>query len=1022
MEEHKKMFNNCKVEDSDKEVTTAFTVGKKSLDEDVEEVIIKSEEVEIMYLKEEEELENEEKESRFTRTTGRAHMLATVFSDHNYPGTQFPSSPSVSDKGPAQNTCNFTRGYTDHVKNTYSESLHKTKDTNDSEDDQQKMVEILVIRPMPQQDTGRVVLQASYEKVFKIPKLYCTAQETNSKSSFSSSAPVMLEPVQLDHGIKVEDDAENNLWECAPIEGDIIKEEDEESIGFNERNGSFIQDSSTDDSEDDLSSDTDSVSANYSSSDSGKSSHRLLRRSERLRTMRRTCTNASEKTINSLEISTGLELCSNNEKPVVCGKVSTFPEPNSSTEKQDSSAKIIAGKDRSSINNPQICSSCGLRKVPSLEQHKEQCKCIPIFQCYICGVIRKSDELLLKHQAEKHPLTKYYCSSCHRVFPNQSSFTSHPCLTKMHNGQIPPPAKTAKNAKPPPSLTVEHLPLQDAGMSSKQPLNSCGRQTVSPLNKKEWETAKISIISSEEIYHIIPTIFSNHNYTGSQNPPSPSVFDKGAAQNIHISSRAYTDHVKNTVGESRQIDKSKDSKDSKESEVDIVVLRSVQQQETCGDILQARNEKVFKSQKPQNTVQESSTKTSLYSSAHFMLEPVQLWDCAPIEEDLHSEEDEVCFKIKEENDSEEDLSSDIDSTTVSVDYNRNDSENSSHKILRKSQPLRHMRRTCTNTNEKTVNSLEIRTGLELCSNNEKPIVCGKVSTFPEPNSSTEKQVSSAKVIAGKDHSLINKLQICSSCGLRKVATLEKSIEKCKCMPIFQCNICGVIRSSNELLLKHQDEKHPVIKYDCSSCHRVFPYKNSFMSHPCFTKVPSGQMSPPAEIDNNVKTPLTLSVRDFPSHAFGASSKQPFNNSDPQAVSSSNENRWETKISRITKTATVDHLLSTIFSDHNYSRTYFPQGTCKDILKARYENVFKTKNVEDNFLECAPIEEDEDCSEIKEENDSLLQGSSTDSSEDGLSSDTDSDTDSYSVSTNYISDDSENSTHTLLYKSKRFRTM
>ncbi|XP_066540221.1 uncharacterized protein [Hoplias malabaricus] len=485
MEKHLEMFNNCKIEESDKEVTPVCSVMKKSLDEDVEEVIIKSEEVEITYLKEEEEQENEQenqvvlengcvtKESRVTRTTGRAHVLATIFSDHNYTGTHFPSSPSVSDKVSAQNTRNSTRGYTDHDKNTDSESLHKTNDTNDSEEsevDQQKEVEVVVLRSVPRQDTGRVVLQARYEKVFKIQKLHCTTQETNLKSSLSSSVSVTLEPAQLENTIKVEDDAENNLWECAPIEEDIIKEEDEESIEIKEENESSIQDSSIDSPEEDLSSDTDSASvfANYSSDDSDYSSHRLLRTSKRLKTTKRNTNKNKEK--NSLGVSTGLGLCSANEQTLSSEKVSTIFDPMSSLEKQVSSVKSIKSR------NPQICSSCGLRNVPSLRDPMRKCKCMPGLQCNVCGVICRSDNLLLKHQAEQHPLTKYVCSSCLHVFPNQHSFTNHPCCTKTPSGQIYPPANTANNLKTPP-MTLNVLPSP----TSKQALNNGGSQVGSSL-------------------------------------------------------------------------------------------------------------------------------------------------------------------------------------------------------------------------------------------------------------------------------------------------------------------------------------------------------------------------------------------------------------------------------------------------------------------------------------------------------------------------------------------------------------
>ncbi|KAL7875104.1 hypothetical protein SRHO_G00060740 [Serrasalmus rhombeus] len=577
MEKHLEMFQNCKVEEPD-DLTSSCSMKHKSVDEDVEEVVIEKEEVEIMYLKEEEEEkevvlrkmqetkeddseanlwecapieediikeEDEEnveikeesdssllddsvysparylnsdsdtdaafcmssdsnsnipvnglprllrksqglrtrsiqkrqtctntnekpremKETSTTKTTEEDQIAYTILRDHNYFCTHSLGNPSGSDQAPAYNTRSSARFNTDSAKNINNATLHafnNEEDTMDCKDDQQEKVEVVVLRTMPRrEDTnhkGRAILQATYEKVFKIQKLgnmpSNTEQEPPRRSSVSSSTSAALELAQLELDIKVEDDSEDNLWECAPIEEDILKEEDEENVEIKEESDSSLLDDSVYSPEKDMNSDSDSDAASCITSD------------------------------NNVTVPTNI-------LQRLLGK-SKGPEP-------------------SSIKGSQICSSCGLSKVSRMEKPMERCKCMPLFTCYMCGVTCGSDQLLQKHQAEIHPLTKYVCSACLLVFPNQTSFTKHACCTRVPSGQIPTPAKIANTVKSPSTMILKFVPSPAVGVPSKQPLNNGCSQAVPSLN----------VIYSNNLINVVDTSQKHGTLSASTIPVLP---------------------------------------------------------------------------------------------------------------------------------------------------------------------------------------------------------------------------------------------------------------------------------------------------------------------------------------------------------------------------------------------------------------------------------------------------------------------------------------------------------------------
>ncbi|XP_017557550.2 uncharacterized protein si:dkey-79d12.4 [Pygocentrus nattereri] len=641
MEKHLEMFQNCKVEEPD-DLMSSCSMKHKSVDEDVEEVVIEKEEVEIMYLKEEEEEkevvlrkmqetkeddseanlwecapieediikeEDEEnveikeesdssllddsvysparylnldsdtdaafcmssdsnsdapvnglprllrksqglrtrsiqqrqtctntnekpretKETSTTKTTEEDQIAYTILRDHNYFCTHSLGNPCGSDQAPAYNTRSSARFNTDSAKNISNATLHafnNEEDTMDCKDDQQEKVEVVVLRTMPRrEDTnhkGRAILQATYEKVFKIQKLgnmpSNTEQEPPRRSSVSSSTSAALELAQLELDIKVEDDSEDNLWECAPIEEDILKEEDEENVEIKEESDSSLLDDSVYSPEKDMNSDSDSDAASCITSDNNVTVptnilQRLLGKSKGLRTrnaqQRQTFTNTNEKPVSSVEVIVGPELGSSNEKLLSSGNVSTGPEPNTSIEKPFGSFKVVAGSEPSTSTEKPLSSVKFIAgPEPSSIKGSQICS---LFTCYMCGVTCGSDQLLQKHQAEIHPLTKYVCSACLLVFPNQTSFTKHACCTRVPSGQIPTPAKIANTVKSPSTMILKFVPSPAVGVPSKQPLNNGCSQAVSSLN----------VIYSNNLINVVDTSQKHGTLSASTIPVLP---------------------------------------------------------------------------------------------------------------------------------------------------------------------------------------------------------------------------------------------------------------------------------------------------------------------------------------------------------------------------------------------------------------------------------------------------------------------------------------------------------------------
>lgn len=120
----------------------------------------------------------------------------------------------------------------------------------------------------------------------------------------------------------------------------------------------------------------------------------------------------------------------------------------------------------------EFCTSCGLSKVSSTKTSMERCTCTP-FTCPLCGIVVGTEETLLNHQAEKHSLVRFKCVRCMQLFPNQNIFMQHVCSkSKGSSGESIILSKSSNNAKEPLLTMLNFVPSPAAAESSKPPLSS----------------------------------------------------------------------------------------------------------------------------------------------------------------------------------------------------------------------------------------------------------------------------------------------------------------------------------------------------------------------------------------------------------------------------------------------------------------------------------------------------------------------------------------------------------------------
>lgn len=131
----------------------------------------------------------------------------------------------------------------------------------------------------------------------------------------------------------------------------------------------------------------------------------------------------------------------------------------------------------------QICACCGFSKVPNTVDSMAQCTCTQAFTCSLCGILFGTEQMLLTHQAEKHPLAKYLCVNCLQLFPNQKTFIQHVCSkSKGFSGKSLTPSNVSDSSKELLLKIVNVVPSPANVESLEQPL-SCHR--VNTINKPQ---------------------------------------------------------------------------------------------------------------------------------------------------------------------------------------------------------------------------------------------------------------------------------------------------------------------------------------------------------------------------------------------------------------------------------------------------------------------------------------------------------------------------------------------------------
>ncbi|KAK2855224.1 hypothetical protein Q7C36_007093 [Tachysurus vachellii] len=125
-------------------------------------------------------------------------------------------------------------------------------------------------------------------------------------------------------------------------------------------------------------------------------------------------------------------------------------------------------------------------------------------------------------------------------------------------------------------------------------------------------------------------------------------------------------------------------------------------------------------------------------------------------------------------------------------------------------------------------------------------------------------------------SLYKDLQTCAYCGLSKLPNTVDSMVRCTCTQAFTCSLCVIAFSTEQMLLTHQAEKHPLAKYMCGNCLQLFHTQNIFIQHVCSKPKGFSEKSlTPSNISDSSKELLLRILNVAPSPAAAAeSSKQP----------------------------------------------------------------------------------------------------------------------------------------------------
>lgn len=426
--------------DTDK---TPVTPKKELLDEEVEEVIIENEEVEIKYVKEEEEEEaavgriQETNENNITETQENSNVH-----DHTYFSTQTCSSVRET----TNNVVMYTSSENVLVFINKTDSRISPKDSYTESDQQGTPVDQMVCgiihdhTYISTQSLANPMLLTKQISAQNTRSFLCntTSNVLNSSTEnihvFNNKADTRISPKDLE---STESD-QDQIWkhdhsyfsrqssEFEPFQEDAVVGHYEETI----------------------------QRSDHEDSDSSPTDYFLYTSQDDLFSDRVSCT-STDSNGDTLEELCQKQNCENTNQ-------TSFGPVNS----------VISNPTSSICKHPQICSSCGLSKVPNTKKSMEQCRCTP-FICSLCGIVSGTEEMLLSHLAEKHPLAKYVCARCLHLFPNQNIFMQHVCSKSKGFGEESfTPPKSSNNAKEPLVTFLNFVPSSVAAESSKQPLSS----------------------------------------------------------------------------------------------------------------------------------------------------------------------------------------------------------------------------------------------------------------------------------------------------------------------------------------------------------------------------------------------------------------------------------------------------------------------------------------------------------------------------------------------------------------------
>lgn len=471
--------------ETDKKLTPV-TPKKEPLDEEMEEVIIKNEEVEVEYVKEEvEEVVvggmNETKENCITETPEDNKMANGNLQDHTYFSTQTCSSIREATNNvvmytSSENVLVFINKTDPRIspKDSYTESDKQRA----SADDQ---VVCGVIHDHTYLSTQSFANPMLLEKHISAQNTFSSFCKTASNVVNSGTENIQVFNSKVDTRISTNDPEnpesdQDQIWKhdhsyfsrqsCTNCEFDFIQEDavvDEYKDSIQRINHKDSDSSATDDL---VYTCLDDLSLNAMDSHSSPTDDSVYISQDDLPSVFCLSTDISGNTSKEGCKSKSWNACQKQE--------------NTNQTSAGSVDSINSYSSTSLYNGLEICNSCGLSKIPnakkSMVSQKSHIHCTCTrFTCSVCGIVFGTEEMFLKHQAEKHPLTKYICARCLHLFPNQKIFLQHVCSnSKGFNDESFTPSKSTNNANEPLLTILNHVPPSASAEPSKQPLSSQG--------------------------------------------------------------------------------------------------------------------------------------------------------------------------------------------------------------------------------------------------------------------------------------------------------------------------------------------------------------------------------------------------------------------------------------------------------------------------------------------------------------------------------------------------------------------